>query len=204
MKQNQLFILVGILMLCCCSSSMAAIAYPALSSEEGSTGPTGPSGPSGPPEYRYVKILRDKAQHEAAGIPWIGNHHLNLMEVKVFSGGVNVALSAPTTASSRHAGIDPMKLTDGLLTTMAHTETDEIEWFQIDLGQEYPIDKVEVYNRSDSDSAMRAQGVKIQISNSADMSNPIESDFVSVSQAAQETPKLTWIPTSATITASAS
>jgi hypothetical protein len=128
------------------------------------------------------------------------------MEVKVFSGGVNVALSAPTTASSRHAGIDPMKLTDGLLTTVAHTETDEIEWFQIDLGQEYPIDnidKVEVYNRSDSDSAMRAQGVKIQISNSADMSNPIESDFVSVAQAAQATPKITWIPTGKTLTATA-
>ena len=210
MSQETIFILGGVLMLCCCSSSMASIAYPAFFPDESSIGPTGPTGPTAPEKKsaRYVKILRDKAQHEAAGIEWISNHHLNLMEVKVISNGTNVALNKTTTASSIHSNLDylgPMSLVDGDMTTMAHTETAEIEWFQIDLGQEYPIDKIEVYNRSDDGGSWRrTQGVKIQISKSADMSDPIESDFVSVSQAAQETPKLTWIPTSTTITASAS
>ena len=197
-------IAVLVLLLFCCSSSVGAFFLIPDEAATGPTGPTGPTGGGGVPKFRYVKILRDKSQHEAAGIPWLGNHHLNLMEVKVISGGVNVALSAPTTASSQHAGIDPMKLTDGVMTTMAHTESDEIEWFQIDLGQEYPIDKVEVYNRSDDGGTWsRIQGVKIQISKGADMSNPIESDFVSVAQAAQATPKITWIPTSKTLTATA-
>ena len=193
------FLMLG----CVACSSSSLLGYLMMnSSEDPATGPTGPA-PPGKPKFRYVKILRDKAQHEAAGIPWRYNHHINLMEVKVISGGVNVALNAAVTASSQHAGIDPMKLTDGIMTTQAHTETAEIEWFLIDLGKEYPIDKVEVINRSDSDSAHRAQGIKIQLSKSATMSTPTESDFVSVAQAAQATPKITWIPTGKTLTATA-
>jgi hypothetical protein len=47
MKQEQIFILGTILMLCCCSSSMASIAYPAFSPSDPATGPTGPTGPTG-------------------------------------------------------------------------------------------------------------------------------------------------------------
>jgi len=145
-------------------------------------------------KFRYVKILRDKSQIGAAGVPWMGNHHINLMEVEVISDGVNVSFNAPVTASSTHAGLSPMNLTDGNLSTMAHTETDDIEWFLIDLGAEYPIDKIEVINRSDNDSASRTRGIKIQLSKSADMSDPKESNFVSVAQAVQATPKITWVP----------
>jgi hypothetical protein len=199
MEQRTLFILAGILMLCCCSSSAAAIAYPALSSEEGSTGPTGPTGPTG---YRYVKIIRDKAKMGAAGIPWLGNHHLNLMEAKVMSGGENIAFQKNITSSSTHAGLSGGRLVDGDMTTMAHTETADIEWFLIDLGAEYEIDQVEIYNRTDpGGSFARIRGVQIQLSKNADMSNSIESDFVSVAQAALATPKITWIPTGKTLTA---
>ena len=145
-------------------------------------------------KFRYVKILRDKSQMGAAGVPGMVNHHINLMEVEVISDGVNVSLNAPVTASSTHADLSPMNLTDGNLSSMAHTETDDIEWFLIDLGAEYPIDKIEVINRSDNDSASRTRGIKIQLSKSADMSDPKESNFVSVAQAVQATPKNTWVP----------
>lgn len=145
-------------------------------------------------KFRYVKILRDKSQMGAAGVPGMVNHHINLMEVEVISDGVNVSLNAPVTASSTHADLSPMNLTDGNLSSMAHTETDDIEWFLIDLGAEYPIDKIEVINRSDNDSASRTRGIKIQLSKSADMSDPKESNFVSVAQAVQATPKITWVP----------
>ena len=145
-------------------------------------------------KFRYVKILRDKSQIGAAGVPGMANHHINLMEVEVISDGVNVSFNAPVTASSTHAGLSPMNLTDRNLSTMAHTETDDIEWFLIDLGAEYPIDKIEVINRSDNDSASRTRGIKIQLSKSTDMSDPKESNFVSVAQAVQATPKITWVP----------
>jgi hypothetical protein len=148
-----------------------------------------------PVKARYVKIIRDKAGMGAAGVPVLGNHHLNLMEAKVMSGGENIAFQKNTTSSSTHAGLSGGRLVDGDMTTMAHTENGDVEWFLIDLGAEYEIDQVEIYNRTDSGGSFaRTRGVQIKISKNADMSDSVDSGFIQVSQVAFDKPKLTWVP----------
>ena len=146
-------------------------------------------------KYRYVKIIRDKAGMGAAGIAGLSNHHLNLMEAKVMSDGENIAFQKSTTSSSIHAGLEGGRLVDGDMTTMAHTENADVEWFLIDLGAEYEIDQVEIYNRTDpGGSFARTRGVQIKISKNADMSDSVDSGFIQIPQIAFDKPKLTWTP----------
>jgi hypothetical protein len=201
----QVAMIAGLGVMCLSSSVGAALMMGGGEEDDAGAGAGAGAGGADTPiveKYRYVKIFRDKAKMGAAGIPWLGNHHLNLMEAKVMSGGENIAFQKNITSSSTHAGLSGGRLVDGDMTTMAHTETADIEWFLIDLGAEYEIDQVEIYNRTDpGGSFARIRGVQIQLSKNADMSNSIESDFVSVAQAALATPKITWIPTGKTLTA---
>ena len=190
---------VGLLSMCCISSSIAASMM--RGSEETPTPiPTpGSGGGAGADpvveKYRYVKIIRDKPGMGAAGIPGLSNHHLNLMEAKVMSGGENIAFQKNTTSSSTHAGLSGGRLVDGDMTTMAHTENADVEWFLIDLGAEYEIDQVEIYNRTDpGGSFARTRGVQIKISKNADMSDSMDSGFIQVPQITFDKPKLTWVP----------
>ena len=184
----------------CLSSSVGAALMMGGGGEEDDAGAGAGAGAGGADtpiveKYRYVKIFRDKAKMGAAGIPWLGNHHLNLMEAKVMSGGENIAFQKTTTSSSTHAGLSGGRLVDGDMTTMAHTGTADIEWFLIDLGAEYEIDQVEIYNRTDpGGSFARTRGVQIQLSKNADMSDSVDSGFIQVSQIAFDKPKLTWTP----------
>jgi hypothetical protein len=192
--------IAGVGMMVCCSSSVAAFMMGGDGDDDDDKkkniiGPSTP-GPSAVIEkYRYVKIIRDKAGMGAAGIAGLSNHHLNLMEAKVMSDGENIAFQKKTTSSSIHAGLEGGRLVDGDMTTMAHTENDLVEWLLIDLGAEYEIDQVELYNRTDpGGSFARTSGVQIQLSKNADMSNPKESGLIQVAQIAFDKPKLTWTP----------
>ena len=191
----------GVGMMVMCSSSLAAALMMGGDGDDAAAGAAAGAGAGAGDatpvveKYRYVKIIRDKAKMGAAGIPGLGNHHLNLMEAKVMSGGENIAFQKNTTSSSTHAGLSGGRLVDGDMTTMAHTEDADIEWLLIDLGAEYEIDQVEIYNRTDpGGSFARTRGVQIQLSKNADMSNPKESGFIQVAQIAFENPKLTWVP----------
>jgi hypothetical protein len=185
---------VGVGAMLCISSSVAAV----MMGGDGDDAAAGAGAGDATPvveKYRYVKIFRDRAKMGAAGIAGLANHHLNLMEAKVMSGGENIAFQKNTTSSSTHAGLSGGRLVDGDMTTMAHTENADIEWFLIDLGAEYEIDQVEIYNRTDpGGSFARTRGVQIKISKNADMSDSVESDFIQVSQIAFDKPKLTWTP----------
>ena len=186
---------VGVGAMLCISSSVAAVMMGGEEKEDPVVPKTPLASAAVIEKYRYVKIIRDKAKMGAAGIPGLGNHHLNLMEAKVMSGGENIAFQKNTTSSSTHAGLSGGRLVDGDMTTMAHTEDADIEWLLIDLGAEYEIDQVEIYNRTDpGGSFARTRGVQIQLSKNADMSNPKESGFIQVAQIAFENPKLTWVP----------
>ena len=187
---------VIVLMMCCISSSVSFAMSMSKGGEEDTPTTTTSAGPSAVVEkYRYVKIIRDKPGMGAAGIPALGNHHLNLMEAKVMSGGKNIAFQKTTTSSSTHAGLSGGRLVDGDMTTMAHTEDADVEWFLIDLGAEYEIDQVEIYNRTDpGGSFARTRGVQIKLSKNADMSDSMDSGFIQVPQVAFDKPKLTWVP----------
>ena len=120
------------------------------------------------------------------------NHWMNLAEVEVFSGGTNVAQGKTVTASSLYAPQFPhANLVDGNKTNFAHTHNEALEYFQIDLGQDYEIEKVVIHNRSDCCQA-RLRKTKIQLSKSADMSSPKESRVVTTEEAPKAT--ITWMP----------
>ena len=147
--------------------------------------PATPPPPPPPPKYRYVRIVRDKQGDD---------HWMNIAEVEVFSGGANVAKGKTVTASSLYAGQFPhANLVDGNMTNFAHTHNNALEYFQIDLGQEYEIDKVVITNRTDCCKG-RLRNTKIQLSSSADMSSPKESRVVTTEESPKAT--ITWIPNS--------
>jgi len=125
--------------------------------------------------YRYVRIYREKDGSD---------HHMNLSDVEVFSGGVNVALRKTVTASSAYDAIAyPLsRLVDGDKTNFTSTQNDSVEWFLIDLGQNYDIEKVVITNRSDC-CQERLRNTKIQLSKASDMSSPKESRAITSAEA---------------------
>ena len=91
---------------------------------------------------RYVRVGRAKSH---------SNHWMNLAEVRVIDvKGVNVARGKRVTGSTLYHGNFPhSNLTDGNVNNFAHTHNNQNEWFEIDLGKEYEVDRVEVVNRKD-------------------------------------------------------
>jgi hypothetical protein len=82
MKQETIFILGGFLMLCCCSSSMASIAYPVFFPNESPIGPTGSAGPGASGEegggegpYTYDFYIETPEASTA--------HDLHLADIKI-------------------------------------------------------------------------------------------------------------------------
>ena len=135
------------------------------------------------PKYRYVRITRDKQGND---------HWMNLAEVEVFSDGKNIAQGKTVTASSLYAPQFPhTNLVDGNMTNFAHTHNTAVEYFQIDLGEDYEIEKVMIKNRIDCCQA-RLRNTKIQLSKSADMSSPKESRVITTEEAPKAT--ITWMP----------
>ena len=168
----------------CCSSSSAAMLMMGGDEEKTKTTTT-PTTPAPVVEkYRYVRIIRDKDGND---------HWMNLAEVEVFSGGTNVASGKTVTQSSiSHPGtFDPPNLVDGNKTNFAHTNNGAVEWFLIDLGKDYDIEKVVITNRTDCCQA-RLRNTKIQLSKAADMSSPKESRVVTTEEGPKAT--ITWMP----------
>jgi hypothetical protein len=86
---------------------------------------------------------------------------INLSEVEVYDmDGVNVAQGKPVTASTNYGGLYPIeKFVDGT-TTMGHTLGSQIDWVEIDVGDQSYITKVVIKNRGQSE---RTVGIKVQI-----------------------------------------
>ncbi|MCE9554510.1 MAG: hypothetical protein K8T91_14210 [Planctomycetes bacterium] len=91
---------------------------------------------------RYVRI-------ELYGPP----RALTLAEVEVFSGGENVARKKKATQSSTVYGAVAARANDGLTRngfkqgSVTHTNNEPNAWWAVDLGRDYPVDKIVVYGR---------------------------------------------------------
>ena len=135
-------------------------------------------------KYRYVKIWRDKDDDD-------DDHWMNLAEVEVFSGGVNVAEGKTVTQSSIYndTSFPPKFLVDGDKNNFAHTNNDELEWFLIDLGKKYEIEKVVITNRQ-SCCKHRLRNTKIQLSKTEGGTDVKESRAITVDEAVNTA--VTW------------
>jgi putative heme-binding domain-containing protein len=98
------------------------------------------------------------------------NKTLALAEVEAYSGGRNVARGGKAAQKSTINGGDASKAIDGNTSgryadgSITHTAEDtEDPWWEVDLGREYPIDSVVVYNRTDGFTGRRLGGFTLLV-----------------------------------------
>ncbi len=109
-------------------------------------------GPSAP-KARFIRIE----------LPRRGT--LTLAEVEVMSGGSNVALNAEATQSSTAYGGAASRAVDGGTSgsygsnSQTHTsENQDNPWWEVDLGKEFPVETVRIWNRTDGNLGQRLEG----------------------------------------------
>lgn len=95
---------------------------------------------------------------------------LTLAEVEVFSGGNNIARSGKASQSSTsnngHAGKAIDGNTHGSFGNGGQTHSNENEdkpWWELDLGQEMPIESIVIWNRTESNLGRRLQGFDLEV-----------------------------------------
>jgi putative heme-binding domain-containing protein len=98
------------------------------------------------------------------------NKTLTLAEVEVFSNGRNVARGGKATQSSTSNGGDAGKAIDGNTSGkygdggQTHTqENTTAPWWQVDLGAEYPINSIVIWNRTDDGLGKRLNGFTLKV-----------------------------------------
>ncbi len=121
--------------------------------------PATPSKENGAGKGRYVRI-------ELPG----NRKTLSLAEVEVYSAGRNVARHGKATQKNTSNGGVPERAIDGNTSgsygagSITHTaENTANPWWQVDLGDEYPIDAVVIFNRTDDQLGRRLQGFTLKI-----------------------------------------
>ncbi len=122
--------------------------------------------------------LASPAKPEVAGvkgryvrIELPGKAALNLAEVQVFSEGANIAVKGKASQSSTSAGGAAALAIDGntdgdMPKTASVTHTDGRKskpWWQVDLGQDMPIESIVLWNRTDGDFGERTQNLTVKI-----------------------------------------
>jgi putative heme-binding domain-containing protein len=95
---------------------------------------------------------------------------LTLAEVEVYSGGRNVARQGKASQKSTANGGDASKAIDGNTSGkwsdggQTHTaENISNPWWEVDLGSDYPIESIIVYNRTDDGLGKRLAGFTLQV-----------------------------------------
>jgi len=157
---------VGLLSVCCISSSVASTMMGGEETpEETKPVETEPTLPSG----QHVKLVHTTAQDNSAeGNVDDKNKILNLAELEVFAKGGTTSLAAgkTVTGSSEYSATHGyLNLVDGNMTNFAHTKgrtAEEIDYLQVDLGSVQEIEKIKITNRT-SCCKNRAIGVKAVI-----------------------------------------
>jgi putative heme-binding domain-containing protein len=98
------------------------------------------------------------------------NGTLTLAEVEVNSEGRNVARAGKAKQKNTAYGGDASRAIDGNKSTtygdggQTHTEENTANpWWEVDLGEEHPIDSIAVYNRADGDLGNRLQGFTLKV-----------------------------------------
>ena len=78
----------------------------------------------------------------------VTGHPIQLLEVEVFSSGVNVALNKPALQSSTLKSMAASRAVDGSKETFSHTTSEStFSWWEVDLEGSFPIDSVTIWNR---------------------------------------------------------
>ena len=99
---------------------------------------------------------------------------LSLAEVEVMSDGVNVARGGEATQkTTAYDGVAARAIdgeTNGFYAALSITHTNENDddpWWQVDLGQEYPLDAVAIYNRTEGGGIFtgRLNGFTLEVLN---------------------------------------
>jgi len=164
---------VGLLMVCCSSSSIASMLMSGGETIEetksAETTPVVPTLPSG----QHVKLIASAAQDPSAmrdegttaGHVDDTNEMIHLAELEVFAKGGTTSLAAgkTVTGSSEYSATHGyLNLVDGNMTNFAHTKgrtAEEIDYLQVDLGSVQEIEKIKITNRT-SCCKNRAIGIK--------------------------------------------
>ena len=160
---------VGLMMVCCSSSSIASMLMSGGETIEetksAETTPVVPTLPSG----QHVKLVHTVAQDNSAeGNVDDKNMILNLAELEVFAkdGTTSLAAGKTVTGSSQYSATHGyINLVDGNMTNFAHTKgrtAEEIDYLQVDLGSVQEIEKIKITNRT-SCCQKRAIGIKAVI-----------------------------------------
>ncbi|HZN60550.1 MAG TPA: DUF1553 domain-containing protein [Planctomycetota bacterium] len=111
-----------------------------------------------PPNGRYVRI----------DLPGAGRI-LSLAEVQVLSRGVNQALKGQASQQSTDYSGDAARAIDGKTDgnydagSTTHTENTTDPWWEVDLKSSHPIERVVVWNRTDSNLQSRLEGFRISV-----------------------------------------
>ena len=80
---------------------------------------------------------------------------LSIAEAQVFAGGQNVALGKPATQSSTYGDAGAGRAVDGNTDgqfshgTVTHTQDGDDEWWEVDLGAAYLVERIVLWNRTD-------------------------------------------------------
>jgi formylglycine-generating enzyme required for sulfatase activity len=130
---------------------------------------TGPPGAAG----RLAIPLREhERQSPAAGrfvrVAAGPSRWLSLAEAQVFSGGTNVALGKRATQSSTWGGAGAERAADGRTDgaydhgSITHTGDGRDEWWEVDLGAVYPVERMVLWNRTDC-AGERLSGVTVTL-----------------------------------------
>lgn len=132
------------------------------------------SGPSNPPvrdilvrevERRDSPPIAHFVRIELPGTDRI----LSLAEVEVISRSANVARGKPASQSSIAYDGPPERAVDGNRdgefdnASVTHTATENDPWFEIDLGAEIPIERIEIWNRTDNGNGRRLDGAIVRL-----------------------------------------
>ncbi|HUR54513.1 MAG TPA: PVC-type heme-binding CxxCH protein, partial [Gemmataceae bacterium] len=95
---------------------------------------------------------------------------LTLAEVEVMSDGVNVARKGKATQINTASGGDASRGIDGnksgVFTDKGQTHTREgipNPWWEVDLGREVPVQKILIYNRTDTNLSDRLKGFTLKV-----------------------------------------
>lgn len=115
------------------------------------------------------EATRVKGRYVRIELP--GKAALNLAEVQVFSDGGNLALKGEASQSSTSTGGTAALAIDGntdgdmpKTASVSHTDGRKTNpWWQLDLGQDMPIESIVIWNRTDGDFGERTQNLTVKI-----------------------------------------
>ncbi|MBI5757919.1 MAG: HEAT repeat domain-containing protein, partial [Planctomycetales bacterium] len=121
-----------------------------------------------PPELSSPKDRGTVGRFVRVEIP--GKATLTLSEVEVFSGGNNIARKGRASQKNTAHGGDAAKAIDGGTGgiygsgNLTHTEENTGNpWWEVDLGEEVPLDSIVIWNRTDGDLGERLNNFTLKI-----------------------------------------